>query len=292
LRSDRSKAAAALVPPVPRSAEFSDRDLATIVRLVYEKSGITLHAGKRALVSARLHKRLRHTGAETFHDYVKLVQSDASGDELTAMLDAITTNHTSFFREPQHFEYLEKVVLPPLRDRSGVTPILGWSAACATGEEAYSIALTAARVFGDAAGRRVRLLASDISTRAVARASAGVYRADRVAGLPRHLVLKYFQKATGSQAGLFQISAPVRQLIEFRRLNLLQPAPPGPPFDFIFCRNVMIYFDRAAQQRVIETLERRLARGGHLFVSHSEGLNALRHGLTWVAPAVYRRGEP
>ena len=277
---------------VPPTTEVSDRDLATIVRLVYEKSGITLHAGKRALVSARLHKRVRQTGAESFHDYVKLVQSDASGEELTAMLDAITTNHTSFFREPQHFEYLEKVVLPPLRDRSGVTPILGWSAACATGEEAYSIALTAARVFGDAAAQRVRLLASDISTRAVARASAGVYRADRLAELPRHLVLKYFQKASGAQAGLLQISAPVRQLIEFRRLNLLQPAPPGRPFDFIFCRNVMIYFDRAAQQRVIDTLERRLARGGHLFVSHSEGLNGLRHGLTWVAPAVYRRGEP
>ena len=289
LRSDRSNAAAPAVPP---PTEVSDRDLATIVRLVYEKSGITLHAGKRALVSARLHKRVRQTGAETFHDYVKLVQSDASGEELTAMLDAITTNHTSFFREPQHFEYLEKVVLPPLRDRSGVTPVLGWSAACATGEEAYSIALTAARVFGDAAAQRVRLLASDISTRAVARASAGVYRADRLADLPRHLVLKYFQKASGAQAGLLQISAPVRQLIEFRRLNLLQPAPPGPPFDFIFCRNVMIYFDRAAQQRVIDTLERRLARGGHLFVSHSEGLNSLRHGLTWVAPAVYRRGEP
>jgi len=280
------------VPLVLPPAELSDRDLATIVRLVYEKSGITLHAGKRALVSARLQKRLRQTGVETLHDYVRLVQSDASGDELTAMLDAITTNHTSFFREPQHFEYLEKVVLPPLRDRSGVMPILGWSAACATGEEPYSIALTAARVFGDAAGRRVRLLASDISTRAVERASAGVYRADRLADLPRHLVLKYFQKASGAQAGLLQVSAPVRQLIEFRRLNLLQPAPPGPPFDFIFCRNVMIYFDRAAQQRVIDTLERRLARGGHLFVSHSEGLNGLRHGLTWVAPAVYRRGEP
>jgi chemotaxis protein methyltransferase CheR len=292
LRSERAKAAARPAPLVPRSAEFSDRDLATIVRLVYEQSGITLTAGKRALVSARLQKRLRQTGAETFHDYVKLVQSDASGDELTAMLDAITTNHTSFFREPQHFEYLEKVVLPPLKERSGVTPILGWSAACATGEEPYSIALTAARVFGDAAARRVRLLASDISTRAVARASAGVYRADRLAELPRHLVLKYFQKASGAPAGLLQISAPVRQLIEFRRLNLLQPAPPGPPFDFIFCRNVMIYFDRTAQQRVIDTLERRLARGGHLFVSHAEGLNGLRHGLTWVAPAVYRRGEP
>jgi chemotaxis protein methyltransferase CheR len=147
-------------------------------------------------------------------------------------------------------------------------------------------------VLGDDTGRRVRLLASDISSRAIGRASAGLYRADRLAELPRHLVLKYFQKATGAHPGFLQISAQVRQLIEFRRLNLLQPAPPGPPFDFIFCRNVMIYFDRAAQQRVIETLERRLAHGGYLFVSHSEGLNGLQHGLTWVAPAIYRRREP
>jgi chemotaxis protein methyltransferase CheR len=277
--------------PLP-NPEFSDRDLAAIVQLVYEKSGITLHAGKRALVSARLQKRLRHTGAATFREYVKLLQSDLSGEELTAMLDAITTNHTAFFREPQHFDYLAQVVLPPLGERSRVAPILGWSAACSTGEEPYSIAMTARQVFGDEAGRRVRLLASDISTRAVTRAAAGVFRADRTAEMPRHLVLKYFQKTSPPQPGSLHVTAPVRQMIEFRRLNLLHSPPPGPPFDFIFCRNVMIYFDRTAQQRVITALESRLARGGYLFVSHSESLNALQHGLTWVAPAIYRRGEP
>ncbi len=273
-----------------RSPEVSDRDLAVIVRMVDEKSGITLHAGKRALVSARLQKRLRQRGLASFRDYVKLLQDDVTGEELTAMLDAITTNHTAFFREPQHFDYLAKVVLPPLREASRVTPILGWSAACSTGEEPYTIALTAAEVLG-AETRRVRLLASDLSTRALASAGAGIYRADRTADMPRHLVLKYFQKAVGTQAGLLQVAAPIRQLIEFRRLNLLHAAPPGPPFDFIFCRNAMIYFDRAAQQRVVATLEARLARGGYLFVSHSESLNGLEHGLTWVAPAVYRRGE-
>jgi chemotaxis protein methyltransferase CheR len=272
--------------------EVSDRDLAAIVRMVYEKSGITLHAGKRGLVSARLQQRLRHRGVATFREYVKLVQDDVTGEELTAMLDAITTNHTSFFREPQHFEYLAKVVLPPLRDAARVTPILGWSAACATGEEPYTIALTAAEVLGPETSRRVRLLASDLSTRAVARASSGIYRADRSSDLPRHLVLKYFQKAVGRQPGLLQVAAPIRRLIEFRRLNLLHPAPPGPPFDFIFCRNALIYFDRAAQQKVIETLEARLTHGGYLFISHSESLNGLTHGLSWVAPAVYRRGEP
>jgi chemotaxis protein methyltransferase CheR len=279
-------------PSPLRPADVSDRDLAAIVQMVYEKSGITLHEGKRALVSARLQKRLRHHGVATFRDYLKLLQDDVTGEELTAMLDAITTNHTSFFREPQHFEYLATVVLPPLRDAHRAGPILGWSAACATGEEPYTIAITAAEVFGQATGHSVRLLASDLSSRAVARAGAGIYRADRTTGMPRHLVLKYFQKAVGAQPGLLQVAAPIRQLIEFRRLNLLQPAPPGPPLDFIFCRNAMIYFDRAAQQRVIDTLESRLARGGYLFISHSESLNGLRHGLTWVAPAVYRRGQP
>ena len=277
--------------PVPLSPECSDRDLAAIVRMVYETSGITLHAGKRALVSARLQKRLRQTGVSSFRDYIKLLQRDVSGEELTAMVDAITTNHTSFYREPQHFDFLAQTVLPPLRERSLIKPILGWSAACSTGEEAYTMAITACQAIGDDAGRRVKLLASDISSRAIERAAAGVFRSDRTAEMPRHLVLKYFQKASVPQPGVLQVAPPVRQMIEFRRLNLLHAPPPGPPFDFIFCRNVMIYFDRAAQQRVVDALEARLARGGYLFISHSESLNGLEHGFTWVAPAIYRRSE-
>ena len=271
--------------------ECTDRDLAAIVRMVYETSGITLHAGKRALVSARLQKRLRQTGAATFRDYIKLLQGDVSGEELTAMLDAITTNHTAFFREPQHFDFLSQTVLPALFERSRTKPILGWSAACSTGEEAYTLAITACQVVGDDAQRRVKLLASDISTRAIERAASGVYRSERTAEMPRHLVLKYFQKAN-AQSGVLQVTPAVRQMIEFRRLNLLHSPPPGPPFDFIFCRNVLIYFDRTAQQRVIDALEARLARGGYLFISHAESLNGLRHGFSWVAPAIYRKGQP
>jgi chemotaxis protein methyltransferase CheR len=268
--------------------ELSDRDLAIIVGIVYEKSGITLHAGKRALVSARLQKRMRQIGAASFREYVKWVQADGSGDELTAMIDAITTNHTSFFREPQHFDYLADVVLPPLLRRG--LPILGWSSACSTGEEPYTIAITALERFGEDAFRSLRLLASDLSTQAVARARAGLYKLEKTAGVPRHLVLKYFEKGNGKGCDLLQVAAPLRQMVEFRQLNLLVPAPPGPPFDFIFCRNAMIYFDQAVQQRVVEALESRLAPGGYLFTSHSESLNSVRHGLSWVAPAVYRRG--
>lgn len=288
--SGRSKGRAA--DALSAGPECTDRDLAAIVRMVYETSGITLHAGKRALVSARLQRRLRHHGVATFRDYVKLLQCDVTGEELTAMLDAITTNHTAFFREPQHFDFLSSTVLPPLRERGRGAPILGWSAACSTGEEAYTLAITASQAIGDEAPRRVRLLASDISTRAIARAAGGVYRAERTADMPRHLVLKYFQRPRTPQPGVLQVTPTVRQMIDFRRLNLLHPAPPGPPFDFIFCRNVMIYFDRAAQQRVVDTLEARLAHGGYLFLSHSESLNGLRHHLKWVAPAIYRRAEP
>jgi len=268
------------------SPELSDRDLAAIVRLVYEKSGITLHAGKRALVTARLQKRLKHGGFGGFNEYVRRLQAEPSGDEMTAMLDAIATNHTAFLREPQHFAFLADVLLPRLAARSGGQPILGWSAACSTGEEPYTIAMIACERLGEDAGRRVRLLASDLSTKALARAVAGTYKAERVAELPRHMVLKYFDKRPH---GLLEIAAHVRRLVEFRQLNLLQAPPPGPPLDFIFCRNVMIYFDREVQQRVVQALEERLAPGGHLFTSHSESLNSLRHGLTWIAPSVYRR---
>src|SRR5262249_5299006 len=218
------------------------------------------------------------------------LKSDRTGDEIVAMLDAIATNHTSFFREPQHFEFLADTVLPGLAARRGRLPIHGWSAACSTGEEPYTIAITALQELGDEAGWRVRLLASDLSTKALMRAAAGVYKADRLGELPRHLVLKYFQKQPAPDAGMLQIVEPVRRIVEFRRLNLIQLPPPGQPFDFIFCRNAMIYFDRDAQQRVIRALEARLAPGGYLFTSHSESLNNLRHGLTWIAPSIYRRG--
>jgi len=270
--------------------EPSDRDLAAIVRLVYEKSGITLHNGKRALVTARLQKVLKLGGFGSFKDYLRCVQADTSGGEVTTLLDAIATNHTAFFREPQHFEFLAKVILAPLHARSETLPVLGWSAACSSGEEPYTIAMTAFEQYGQDADRRVRLLASDLSTRALGRAQAGVYKSERVAGLPRHLVLKYFDQRSPSERATVRVGEALRRLVEFRRLNLLDPPPPGRPLDFIFCRNALIYFDRQIQQRVVQHLEQRLAPGGYLFTSHSESLNGLSHGLSWVAPAVYQRG--
>ncbi len=275
--------------PFLASPELTARDLATIRRLVYEKSGIALHEGKGALVTARLQKRLRARGLRSFREYIRYVQGDASGDELTALIDAITTNHTAFFREPQHFTFLRDLVLPPLVARNPRGVIRGWSAACATGEEAYTIAMTMIDRLGEAASWRARVLASDLSTRALAVARAAVYRVQRMGDVPPQTFLQYFEKLPGAPRGSVRVAAPVRQIVDIRQLNLLDPALGGQTFDFIFCRNVMIYFDRQVQQRVVALLEQHLVPGGYLFVSHSESLTSLRHGLTWMAPAVYRR---
>ena len=277
-------------PPIGSIPLLTDRDMTTIVRLVYEKSGISLHDGKRALVTARLQKLLRRSGLNSFREYIRFLEADKTGEEMTAMLDAIATNHTAFFREPQHFDFLAKVVLPSLRQKAEYEPIYAWSAACSSGEEPYTIAMTAFEQFGDQAWRMLQILGSDLSTKALTKAAAGVYKTDRVDGIPRHLVLKYFDRLP-AQPGTLRISGALRRVVEFRQLNLLQAAPRGRHFDFIFCRNVLIYFDRPTQQHVVGQLEERLARGGYLFTSHSESLNGLRHGLTWVAPAVYRRDQ-
>jgi len=274
-------------PWVLASPELSDRDLSSIARLVYETSGINLHEGKRALVAARLQKCMRRGGFRSFRQYIRHVQSDETGAELTAMLDALATNHTSFFREPRHFQFLVETVLPPLLARGG--SIRGWSAACATGEEPYTIAMLLLDGMGLEPAGRVRLLATDLSTKALGAAAAGIYKTARLRDIPLHLSRKYFVPGIGTQRGFSRVVPVVRSLVEFRWMNLLQPADAMAPQDFIFCRNVMIYFDRAVQQRVIAALEQRLAPGGYLFVSHSESLSGIDHGLRWVAPSIYRR---
>jgi chemotaxis protein methyltransferase CheR len=269
-------------------ARISGDELDRVVRLVYQRSGITLHAGKKALIVARLQKRVRAGGHATFSDYLDAVESDASGAALGVLLDSIATNHTSFFREEEHFRLLRSRVLPPLIARW--QPIRVWSAACATGEEPATIAVT---LFEAAVDRsRVRILASDLSGKALGVARAGVYRMDRVAAVPQDLLRKYFERGMREQEGLARVAPAVRRAIEYRQLNLLEIGDLGERFDVIFCRNVMIYFDRDVQQRVVSMLERHLAPGGHLFISHSESLNGIAHRLRWTAPAVYRRIEP
>ena len=264
--------------------EPTERDLSAIIALVYERSGITLHQGKRQLVTARLQKRVREGGFGSFAAYLAHVQADASGTSMTRLLDSIATNHTHFFREARHFDFLAEH-LPELLARAGGSGLEGWCAACSTGEEPYTIQMR----LHEAGYDDVRLLASDISTKALKAARAAVYPMAKVADVPVPLLRSYFEKGLGEQAGLARVAPRLRSQIEFRALNLLEITTLGRRFDFIFCRNVMIYFDKAVQQRVVTMLERHLKPGGYLFIAHSESLNRIVHQLEPVVPAVFRK---
>jgi len=286
--SARTAAAAAAAAPELSSPALGDRDLAFVVKLVYERAGIRLHDGKRELVAARLQKRLRHHGLASYEDYLELLRQDRSGDEMVEFLDALATNHTYFFREQQHFEFLRATLVPELLERPGRACIDGWSAACSSGEEPYTLAMTLAEAL-PAGPEGFRLYASDLSTKVLATARTGVYKMERVRDVPLTILRRHFERGTGAQAGLARVVQPLRQRVEFAQLNLVTIGDLGRRFDFIFCRNVLIYFDRAVQQRVVTMLERHLRPGGYLFISHSESLNGIAHGMRWVAPAVYQR---
>jgi chemotaxis protein methyltransferase CheR len=270
---------------VENALVLGEPELQRLSRLLYEASGITLHDGKGPLVIARLQKRLKEQGYRSFAEYLDAVERDRTGAALTELVDAMATNHTSFFREPQHFAYLQSSILPQVRARRVPVPLRVWSMPCSTGEEPYSLAISLLDA-GLPAG--FTILASDLSTKALRRAREGVYRQQTVAGLPKAVLRRHFERGMGAEDGLVRVSVALRRQVAFRRLNLIDLVDLGHRFDVIFCRNVLIYFDQAAQQRSIAALERHLAPGGYLFISHSESLNAVRHSLRWVAAGVYR----
>ena len=259
--------------------------VAEIMTIAYEVAGINLSASKRTLVESRLGKRLRQLDCG-LPAYVELVRRDAK--ELTEMLDLLTTNHTAWRREPGHFVDFEQRVLPALtKPGRSSSRVRVWCAAAATGEEPWTIALSLLRALPDIGKRDVALLATDISTRALARAKAGRYEANRIEALPaadRQLALE--QVEHGPPA-IFSVTAQMRSLVHFARLNLMESWPISGPFDCIFCRNVMIYFDQPTQERLVNRMAGLLAKGGTLYVGHSESLSAIKHPLRSIAPATY-----
>ncbi len=276
-----------------QAVELNDRDFYRLKDLVYRKCGINLNDNKKELLRARLGKRLRKSGIPTFNDYYCFLTETDDGAELTQMLDSISTNLTRFFREEKHFEFLGKEVLPALfgRLRSGERPKLRvWSAGCSSGEEPYSLAMWILENGG--AGMTppdLKILATDISTKVLSGAVQGVYSQSRVSSVPGDLQRRYFQKGCGKWQGYLRVKADLRRFIEFKRLNLMDPFSFSEPFDFIFCRNVMIYFDREFQERLINRFYDCLRDGGHLFVGHSESLMTLSHQYRYVRPAVYQK---
>lgn len=261
-------------------------------QLVYEQCGINLHEGKKALLQARLNKRLRMTGIESYEEYYDLITSAADAGEFVHFLDTISTNLTYFFRESQHFDFLEQVALPELIERKQKardSRIRIWSAGCSTGEEPYSLAMCLLGNLPQPAKWDFRILATDISTRVLEAASGGVYSEDKVQKVPVALRQGNFHKiSNGNGRPAYEIASHVKRIVTFQRLNLKEPYPLKGPFDFIFCRNVMIYFDKKTQEELVNRMARFLGPGGYFCVGHSESLTGLSHKLTYVKPAIYR----
>ncbi len=261
--------------------------------IVYQHSRINLGPDKQELVSARLGKRLRATGRANVEDYCALLRGPEGEEELGHLIDVISTNHTYFFREEGHFAALRDIILPDLERRRAKErwPTLRvWSAACSSGEEPYSIAMALDEYFGaKPGGWTAQIEATDISSRVLAKAQAGIYPAEVVSRLGPARAKAYFQTGYGPQEGFFRVRAAIRERVRFHRLNLLEGTPPfAEPFQVIFCRNVMIYFDRATQEELVLRLKSRLVPGGYLLVGHSESLTGIPHGLTMVRPATYQ----
>lgn len=270
------------VPEVDSVKPLAPQEFDQIRQLAYRTFGLDLKSGKEELVSARLRKLVRAGGFHSFQDYYRSIVQDRTGESLLAMIDALATNHTSFMREPDHFQFLRDQVVPWLNT---FEPIDVWSAACSTGEEVWTLAM----VLGEALpNRRVRISASDISNKALGFAQRAVYPVERCHGLSAAWVSRYFA-AEGRPPVSYRIAPSLRSQVTFRRLNLIESYSWPQAFPVIFCRNVMIYFDQKTQERVIAGLARHLAPGGYLFVGHAESLTRVSHSLEYVRPAIYRK---
>jgi chemotaxis protein methyltransferase CheR len=253
-----------------------------IRQLAYRSFGLDLKAGKEELVSSRLRHLLRSGNFHSFRDYFRHVLDDRTGESLATMIDALATNHTSFLRESDHFDFLREQILPSLalRDDAEI-----WSAACSTGEEVWTLACILSEALPS---RRIRISASDISGKALRAASQGVYAAERCKGLPARWLSRYFV-AQGKPPVSYQTTPELRGKAAFRRVNLIEHFSWPRQFSVIFCRNVMIYFDQQAQQKVVQKLAECLEPGGYLFVGHAESLSRVSHTLEYLRPAVYRK---
>jgi chemotaxis protein methyltransferase CheR len=272
----------AILPARVTEAQFKE-----VRELAYRSFGLDLKQGKEALVTARLAKRVSERRLGTISESLEVLLEDHTGRELTSLIDVLTTNYTSFQREPQHFELLRKRILPEMPASTGRFGI--WSAGCSTGEEPYTILMHAAEALGETNLNRIRLLATDISNRALEKAKAGVYPADRLRDIPETWRKRFLQKGVGGQDGFFRVRRDLAAHVEFGRLNLMEPFDNVGTFSVIFCRNVMIYFDKPTQERLVRKFASRLEPRGWLLIGHSEGLMGVRNELEYVMPAVYRR---
>jgi chemotaxis protein methyltransferase CheR len=279
-----------MISPAIREFELTDSEFDRLRGLVREYTGISLSDAKRELVYGRLARRLRRLKLTSFAEYCALVE-DRPAEEMQELINAITTNLTSFFRENYHFEQLAAEVLPQIeRERSGTRRMRLWSAGCSTGEEPYSMAMVMREALAHLLGWDIKLLATDIDSKVVVAAAEGVYGVDRLGSVAAERVRRWFPPIAG-RPGYCAASDELKALITFKQLNLFEPWPMKGPFDVIFCRNVVIYFDKDTQRALFDRMADLQEPGGWLFIGHSENLFNVTQRYKLVGRTVYRRVE-
>lgn len=266
---------------------MSDEHFEAVRSLMGGHVGIVLQGNRRALVESRVTQRLRRLGIEDYGEYLEFLRRDESGRELVMLIDAISTNVTEFFREDDHFDFIRDAAKRWLAE--GRQKLRLWSAACSSGEEAYSLAMALRSLPGGEAAD-IRILATDISTRMLRKAVQGNYLEDVVATIPADLAERFLLKQQTPDGEIYRVSDALKNMIVFRRLNLNDtPYAVRGPFDLIMCRNVMIYFDKDLRERIVTEARRLLRPGGYLMVGHAETLIGLDSKFDFVKPAIYRR---
>ncbi len=275
---------------VGQGPELSDSDFFRFCQLVHQHAGIHLTSQKKELVRARLMKILRRRGLQSFREYYDQVMRDTSGAELMGFLDALSTNQTAFWREPKHFEYLAAEILPAWSaERRAPLKRNLWSAGCSSGEEPYTLAILIMHAFPGEDLSQVKIHASDINTQVLAQAERGIYPVSRVEPLPPEWRQRFFQKGVRERQGFVRVKPEVRRLVNFFRLNLMELLPFRENMDVIFCRNVMIYFEKETQVKLVDKFYQCLRPGGFLFIGHSESLCNHQHQFNYVKPTIYRK---
>ena len=273
---------------IRRDFEFTDRDFYRIRDLVKQHAGITLTEAKKDMVYSRLSRRLRHLGITSFSEYCQLVEDETSG-ELVNFTNSVTTNLTAFFREQHHFDYLSSTLLPRLRQEKVRSRRLRiWSAGCSTGEEPYSLAMTLLENLPAHEKWDIKILATDLDSNVLETAQRGIYNIDRIKGISNQRLKRWFLKGKNNKDAV-RVNPELQQLISFRQLNLLRPWPFHGPFDFIFCRNVVIYFDKPTQKVLFERYADMLEMNSHLFIGHSESLFKVTDRFKLIGQTIYIR---
>lgn len=274
------------VDPNVREFHMTKKNFNTISDVIYQHAGIVLKEIKEDMVYSRVSRRIRKTGSRGFDDYLKLALATGS-DEFTHFVNAITTNLTSFFRESHHFDFIKQTALPGWKATAGRQRLRIWSAGSSTGEEAYSIAMTLADQVPKSWDTKI--LATDVDTNVVAQGKSGIYTQERITGLSKSLVSQHFDKVNVDGAQKVQVKQNLRDMAFFKPLNLLQAWPMSGQFDMIFCRNVVIYFDKPTQKVLFDRFAELLVPGGYLIIGHSESMYKLSDRFTPIGNTTYRK---